>query len=403
MSKYLIFCMLSLIKVTLSKIYVDFPEVLNKTFSSGIDMNVATFGDIPYGTDLYGKVYYDTENTDIEMACKDLAYFQENFNFESQPILMVDRGSCSFVTKARNAQNIGAKAIVIINNNEDDINDIYMIDDGTGMDISIPAILISNSNGNIIKDYINKNKSSKISFIINFELQKSKEINFEIIFSSTNLEIYTLLNQLKDFLSSLEDLKGENVFNFYPIYFLQSHPDFQPIWRSQMNGSPPSPVEIDDPDCYSNGHYCNFLDFESVILNSENGRRIIKQDLRQICIFKERDSVNINEFISYTTAFYDLCLNGTQENFKSNFTDVCAIDAMRFIGYDDKRVDEIENCIKSSFNNVPEEKWGKEENTILKKEKKFLRRMRIQMNPSIIVNKKLIYVNLFILGKKNFS
>jgi pimeloyl-ACP methyl ester carboxylesterase len=45
------------------------------------------------------------------------------FDYEIHSFVMLDRGSCSFVTKARNAQKIGAKAVIIINSNDDDIND----------------------------------------------------------------------------------------------------------------------------------------------------------------------------------------------------------------------------------------------------------------------------------------
>ncbi|MDY7094422.1 MAG: M36 family metallopeptidase [Acidobacteriota bacterium] len=64
-------------------------------------------------------------------------------------IALIDRGSCSFVTKTRNAQNVGATAVVIVNNQGDTA--ITLGDDGTGGDITIPAGMIGQGNGDIIK------------------------------------------------------------------------------------------------------------------------------------------------------------------------------------------------------------------------------------------------------------
>jgi hypothetical protein len=46
---------------------------------------------------------------------------------------MVDRGSCTFVNKARNVMNLGgAVALIVDDNPGEDVNMIIMKDDGTG-------------------------------------------------------------------------------------------------------------------------------------------------------------------------------------------------------------------------------------------------------------------------------
>jgi len=82
---------------------------------------------------------------------------------------MVDRGNCTFVTKTRNVQALGGHLALIVNNNDkEDIKDIIMVDDGTGQDIYIQAVLISRKDGEKIKLFIkdNENDSSLISKII---------------------------------------------------------------------------------------------------------------------------------------------------------------------------------------------------------------------------------------------
>lgn len=59
-------------------------------------------------------------------------------------IALIDRGACSFVTKVRNAQNGGAVGVTIANNVPGLIG---MADDGTGGDIVIPALMITQAAG----------------------------------------------------------------------------------------------------------------------------------------------------------------------------------------------------------------------------------------------------------------
>jgi minor extracellular serine protease Vpr len=61
-------------------------------------------------------------------------------------IPLIARGTCTFVTKVRNAQNAGAIAAVVYNNvaNADPIT---MGDDGTGANVTIPAVMVGNADG----------------------------------------------------------------------------------------------------------------------------------------------------------------------------------------------------------------------------------------------------------------
>jgi len=54
-----------------------------------------------------------------------------DFN-EPAPVVLVDRGQCSFVTKSFYSQLIGSKLCVIVDDRDENIQDIMMIDDGFG-------------------------------------------------------------------------------------------------------------------------------------------------------------------------------------------------------------------------------------------------------------------------------
>ena len=70
--------------------------------------------------------------------------------FFSGQIALIDRGTCSFVTKVRNAQNAGATAVIVANNSGG--NPIVMGDDGTGGDIVIAAVMVSQADGTTIRN-----------------------------------------------------------------------------------------------------------------------------------------------------------------------------------------------------------------------------------------------------------
>lgn len=63
------------------------------------------------------------------------------------PIIIVQRGGCSFVTKTRNIMHAGGKVAVIIDTHNENIKNVSMSDDGTGAGLAIPAVLIGKEDG----------------------------------------------------------------------------------------------------------------------------------------------------------------------------------------------------------------------------------------------------------------
>jgi len=124
-------------------------------------MNFANYGKVPYGFIFTGKLFYDLNDKEDDYACKPLNKFHEDLQAKVDrfPIVMVDRGNCTFVTKSRNVQNLGGSLAMIINNRDDEIIDnVLMMDDGNGSDIYIPTILISKQDGDKLKRFMLKNK-----------------------------------------------------------------------------------------------------------------------------------------------------------------------------------------------------------------------------------------------------
>lgn len=75
------------------------------------------------------------------------------------PILMVDRGNCTFVTKVRNIEKAGVKMAVICDNTPQNTENVIMADDGSGSTINIPSFLIRKRDCELLKETIASNSS----------------------------------------------------------------------------------------------------------------------------------------------------------------------------------------------------------------------------------------------------
>jgi extracellular elastinolytic metalloproteinase len=68
------------------------------------------------------------------------------------PIVLVDRGQCTFVTKARNLEKLGVKMSIVADSEEEKSENLIMADDGSGHTINIPTFIIRKKDSDKLKD-----------------------------------------------------------------------------------------------------------------------------------------------------------------------------------------------------------------------------------------------------------
>ena len=185
--------------------------------------------DIKYGkigllNDFYvrGQLYMDniSEKKDacsplngINLRQKENSLYEESFK-----IILAYQGSCSFSQKARNAQNVGASMIIIINTENTPLNDIIFNEDS--YDIKIPVAFINNNDGKIIDNFINSNPSLKVIVEVNFSPRSAKNfVDFRLFFSSSEPRAYLLLESMEKYI----DNYGDQV-HFIPYYTVHQNP-----------------------------------------------------------------------------------------------------------------------------------------------------------------------------------
>ena len=77
-----------------SRVKIISPPELVKIFGGrSLNASLSNFGNIPYGYNVMGRVYFNPDNIDDEMACKNITgiNIQNKDDVDSSPIVMIDR------------------------------------------------------------------------------------------------------------------------------------------------------------------------------------------------------------------------------------------------------------------------------------------------------------------------
>jgi len=345
------------------------PNELSSQFNNNpIEMTFDKIGKSSYDFYTRGEIILDSFILNNE-ACQPISnapkienQLQENFR-----ILIVKRGGCSFVQKARNAQSGGYSMILIVNNMKTSIKNIIMSDDGSGNDIYIPIVMISQDDGTKIINYLENNKSSKVFAEINFLKKKDnyKNIDVKIFISSSELRAYELFNNLAQYI-----YKFGNQVNFIPIYVVHRAPFYDEE----------NPIRV--INCVSKGKYCYFPKETTI---TKDGQAIIMEDLRQKCLYDiTKESNNINNYFNYIKNFHSECLIKDKN---PKFNDNCSKSVLQSLGYS---IRNIESCIANSYNvkDLMSNLYIDNENIILRNEYDELLKYKLTSFPSVVINDK---------------
>ena len=287
---------------------------------------LASFGNPPYGTKMIGKVYlpaHKSENkacdplTPLELSEDDMVGNEGR----SSPIVLVNRGKCGFVTKVRHAQDIGAKAVLIVNDQseaESLDNELLYDDNGSG-DVGIPSFLITKKEGDLIRHTA---KSEEVVLILSFDpLSRTNEfIDVTFWMSSGSNETLSFLTA---FAPSATAFPAQSL-HFYPHHVL---------WY--CTGCKAGNFQAPSPNCLSGGRYCApDPDGDGPL----EGRAIVYEDLRQICVYQLTGDKGVKGWFEYVGRVYQNC-------FASGLTDTCAYESMKNI----VNSEDVRKCVKDSF------------------------------------------------------
>jgi hypothetical protein len=349
---------------SLANVHIYAPDQLRSEFQNKyqhglIPFTLANFGNPPYGSSIVGRVFVPRAEDDPR-GCDPLypLDWTNDPDVVNSPILLLERGDCPFAMKARNAQNIGAAALIVIDNIEEDVTRVIMADNGSGGNISIPVLMIGKLDGEVIKRYLaTPQYAIRVSMALTFDMiDTGDSVNYDIWMSSEMENLRVFLHDFSEL--ALKFKEGE--INLAPHFVM---------WYSTI--SKDANFTITHPDCLSGGRYCApDPDYDG----PNSGRDIIYENLRQLCIYKGTSrKPNPNLWWQYVSAFYETC---PQDEFGQR----CSEKAMEKVNIKPK---DIDKCVRSSFE-------GKDEtladNTFLREEKFGMIEKGVIFYPAIYIN-----------------
>eukprot|EP00808_Paulinella_micropora_P012397 g77477.t1 len=297
------------------------PPWLAAQFTEGyIEHSPALFGVPPAGRSMVGQVLYAPPNDDD--ACKP---FNSSMlrGYDNTIFLMVDRGSCTFVEKVRHVQQVGGHAAIIVDNVDEPFLP-FMADDGTGKDINIPSVLISDEDGKLLKNALLKTPPEKVILKMTW-LMPNPDGRVEWAMWTTPVDDVAI--DFKDTFGAVVKSLGPAA-QFTPHYIILDGDTFGCLDGGCGN------------KCTNGGRYCNYDPDENPDAGL-SGADVVQESLRQLCFFQVVNDTNKPElWWDYVSLFQKNCDSNV-----ARFNKACSYNVMTTLGVATPAIDK---CIADS-------------------------------------------------------
>jgi hypothetical protein len=195
--------------------------------------------------------------------------FRDDEKSDLTPVVLVDRGNCTFVTKVRNIEKLGVKVGVISDNRDELSESLIMSDDGTGQTVTIPSFIIRKRDADLIKEtLLNSNSSVYIKAEVEMT-HPDNRVEYDLWYSTvTDLESWFMYD-----LSMYQKTLGSNAL-FTPRILTYSCQTCSEQYKKDY--------------CLVNGKYCPYFQKAHAPekLNGIGKGAILYESLRQRCIYE---------------------------------------------------------------------------------------------------------------------
>lgn len=357
------------------KVSVITPHQLSSKFDDDIPFAIAKYGKIPYGAHFIGGLALAKPVN----GCGKIDYFVAGeLTFDHNVIAVVRQGGCAPIVKTRNAQNAGAKMVILVSESDDKLPSIFGVG-SDAEDITIPTILIPKKEGEQIIKFIEKlpfpplNPEDIVPIVsINFPYDFTSEtVALDFWFSSSDFDgtSYKFINDITPYILT------DKAFQFTPHFV---------TWDCLICKKLDYMVPLTG-DCISGGRYCAPDPDEEGPLT---GNDILYEDLRQACLWKESKDL----WFAYISLYPTSCLKSDGKTKTPGEAEKCSKDQMASILSPSEQA-RIENCVKSSFvktkagDNSPVD-YSMDDNKILAAEKELQLQYDITEFPVLLINHK---------------
>lgn len=292
----IILTLTTLLHLAQTSILVQSPKELKTKFNNGFVKNtIADFGIVPYGHSISGTLIQAVPFN----ACEPLEMNKKKMDsITGNLIIIVQRGVCNFSQKVINAQNAGASAVIISDNDAiKDVHKIFAVERVKEQldKIRVPSMLINKGDADALIDILMKDQTVELA--LNFELRKTS--------GKSQLEYVLAVDDYRCYDSLLSMHKHSKNFS--------SHMDLVVHYKIFTD------VKVADSECIeSQGDNFCILNSYGNELRDQN---LMQETLRQMCIQRHAPQV----FYYYLAAVRKNCFDNHLPNIpiKDGFTD-CA-------------------------------------------------------------------------------
>ena len=280
---------------------------------------------------------------------------------------MVYEGECNPFIKISNIEQAGGHLAIIVSDDNNIDEGIFISEEGLSSEITIPALLISKDDGQYIINYYKEHADSHsdikdIRFEVKFENEKlDNTVKYDVWYTPDQENSYIFFKEFK----SLQESLGNNAI--LGVHFF-SYPHF--------SYSPDEKQKIQN--CLGSGLYCIRPGKAGVT----DGTEVLKEAIRQRCIynysFENKNKKKRKLFWEYMITFYEKCLNEKRVD-KS-----CSDEALKKVGIPEK---DINKCYEDSFINKSGENYEVySKNNFLDKDSELRKKNFVSKSPTITIN-----------------
>ncbi|XP_020252085.1 vacuolar-sorting receptor 1-like [Asparagus officinalis] len=308
---------------------VTSPESLRGVYECAI----GNFGIPQYGGTMIGVVMYPISNRN---GCK--RFDEVGISFKSKAggfptFVLVDRGDCFFTTKAWNAQNAGAAAILVADNKIEPLITMDTPEDNGGAEqlpnITIPSALISKGFGDSLKKILEDGNMVNVNLDWRESLPHPDDrVEYEFWTNSNDEcgpKCDSQIDFVKNFKGIAQVLEQKGYTQFTPHYITWYCPEAFALSKQCKS------------QCINNGRYCA-PDPEQDFTKGYDGKDVVVQNLRQVCLFKvANESRKPWLWWDYVADFSIRCPMKDKK-----YTPECSEEVMRSLGVD---LEKINHCI----------------------------------------------------------
>lgn len=327
-----------------------------------IEEKPSMFGIPNYGRTIVGQVVIPLPDA---QACSPLTVPDANDpNIGPGPwIFLIDRGNCSFITKAKNAQAAGAVAIIVVNT---EWSPLILMGDDKSVDadtIRTPGMMISHTDGAQLKTAINNNSlRTGVMVSMSYFLPNPDDVVEWTLFTSANdNDAVVFKEQMQEAVHAF----GKTL-SFEPSYYV-------------INGTArcfnrTGRCDYCYDQCTNCGRYCQ-IDPQGGINSGASGASLVRENLRQYCVWYVGNSTgNVDFWWDYVNLNRIMC---TGTNFLSS---TCAETVMKSINMTTALIQQVNTCMGDT------DKDSQNPNPLLDKFINFINIVGPAKTPEVVVN-----------------